>query len=105
MFSEEDDAGLLLKTLIEVASKWRLIGVGFGIKSGKLDELEDKNRGDPKKCFLDVLTNWLNRNYNTSKFGEPSWRQVVDVIASPAAGDNVVLATSVAKAHPSMYSS
>ena len=89
-----------MEALSEVISKWKLIGVGFGLKLSKLDEIEEKNRGDPMKCFLYVLTSWLNRNYNTSKFGEPSWRQVVKVLASPVAGDNVFLATSIAKLHP-----
>lgn len=81
-------------------SQWKLIGVHFGLKLSKLNEIEEANRGDFKKCFLDMVTNWLNRNYNVSKFGEPSWRRVVKVIASPAAGENAVLATTIAKLHP-----
>ncbi len=98
-FPEEDDLGLVLQTLVEVLSERKPIGVGFGLKLSKLNEIEETHHGTPKKCFLDVVTYWLNQNYNISKFGEPSWRKVVEVVASPAAGDNMVLATSIAQNH------
>ena len=34
------------------------------------------------------------------RFGEPTWRAVVKVVAHPAAGDNCALALSIAKQHP-----
>ena len=39
------------------------------------------------------------RNYNVERFGEPTWRAVVKVVAHPAAGDNCALALSIAKQH------
>ena len=97
--TEEDDIRELMGSLIEVLDKWKFIGVDLGLKMSKLKTIEEENRGNPKSCFLDVLTNWLNRNYNTKKFGEPSWQKVVEAVANPAAGDNVVLAETIAKKH------
>lgn len=90
----------VLKALIEVVSEWKPIGIGFGVKSSKLKEIEETHHGIPKKCLIDVLTTWLNGNYDSDKFGKPSWRKVVEVVADPAAGDNVVLAKSIAEKHP-----
>ena len=84
---------------MEVLSSWKAIGVAFRLKASKLREIEEVNRGNLKDCLIDILTNWLNRNYNVDKFGEPSWRRVVEVIANPAAGDNTVHAKSIADAH------
>ena len=89
--------------MIEVSTEWKPIGVNFGLKSSKLKEIEETHHGNPKKCLFEVVTNWLNKNYNTSKFGEPSWRMVVDVVADPAAGDSSVLARSIASKHPCMF--
>lgn len=88
-----------MQVLVDVIAEWKVIGVAFRLKPSKLKEIEDSNRGNSKDCLLDVLINWLNRNYNVTKFGVPSWRRVVEVVADPAAGNNVVLATSIAKKH------
>ena len=47
----------------------------------------------------EVLKNWLRRNYNVERFGEPTWRAVVEVVAHSAAGDNCALALSIARKH------
>ena len=96
----EDDLRPVLKALIEVLSEWKPIGIGFGLKSSKLEEIEGTHHNNLKKCLIDVITNWLRKNYDTVKFGEPSWRKVVEIVADPAAGDNVVLAKAIAEKHP-----
>ena len=79
-------------------SKWEMIGLAFGLKSSKLKEIEaERSKLDGR--LIDVLRNWLNRCYNVKKFGEPSWRKVVEVVADPCAGDNLVLAKTIAEAH------
>ena len=95
----EDDLSAVLKALLEVLSEWKLIGIGFGLKSSKLKQIEEAQRGNLKKCLVDVIMDWLNRNYDSDRFGEPSWRKMVEVVADPAAGDNVVLAKAIADSH------
>ena len=75
-----------------------MIGIAFGLKSSKLEEIE-ANRSNLKGRLVDVIKNWLKRSHNVSKFGEPSWRKVVEVVADPCAGDDLVLATAIAKEH------
>jgi hypothetical protein len=99
-FEGEDDLRAVLKALMEVLSEWKMIGIDFGIKSSKLKEIEETHHGNPKKCLVDVLTSWLNGNYDSGKFGQPSWRKVVEVVANPVAGDNVALAKRIADEHP-----
>jgi hypothetical protein len=95
----EDDLHAVLKALMEVLSEWKAIGIGFGLKFSKLREIEETHHGNLKKCFMDVLINWLNGNYDGSKFGKPSWRKVVEIVADPAAADNMVLAKRIAGKH------
>ena len=96
---EEDDLYEVLEALMELVSVWKVIGVAFRLKMSKLNEIEEANHGNLRDCLINVLTNWLNRNYNADKFGEPSWRRVVEVIANPAAGNNTEHAKSIAYAH------
>ena len=85
--------------MMPVASSWKTIGRGLRIDSGHLNVIQESNFGKPKDCLSEMLTCWLNRNYNVERFGEPTWRAVVKVVADPAAGDNCSLALSIAGKH------
>ena len=85
--------------MMPVAGNWKTVGRGLRIDSGRLNTIQENNSGKPKECLSETLTCWLNRNYNVERFGEPTWRAVVKVIAHPAAGDNHALALSIAKQH------
>ena len=95
----EDDHFDILTEMMPVLSSWKAIGRGLRIDSGRLDTIEESNPGKPKECLSKVLTCWLNRNYNVERFGEPTWRAVVKVVAHPAAGDNCALALRIVKQH------
>ena len=82
-----------------VVNSWKAIGRGLRIDSGHLEMIQKDNPGNSKECFSEMLTCWLKRNYNVERFGEPTWRAVVKVVARPAAGDNCALALNVAKQH------
>ena len=86
--------------MMPVAGYWKTIGRGLRIDSGRLNTIQESNSGKPKVCLSEVLTCWLNRNYNVERFGEPTWQAVVKVVAHPAAGDNYALALSIAEQHP-----
>ena len=96
----DDDRHNILTKMMPVADSWKAIGTGLGIASGRLNTIQDSNSGKPRERLLEVLTCWLNRNYNVERFGEPTWRAVVKVVAHPAGGDNHALALNIAKQHP-----
>ncbi|XP_011407609.1 PREDICTED: uncharacterized protein LOC105314888 [Amphimedon queenslandica] len=48
----------------------------------------------------DVMKAWLNRQYNVTSQGPPSWRLLISKIASDVGGANVALAQRLAKKHP-----
>ena len=47
----------------------------------------------------EVLTHWLNRNYDTQKYGVPSWRLLCAAAASPIGGADPALAEKIASDH------
>ena len=85
--------------MMPIASSWKAIGRGLRIEPGRLNTIQESNPGKPKECLSEMLTCWLDRNYNVERFGEPMWQAVVKVVAHPAAGDNYALALSIAKQH------
>ena len=95
----EDNLLDVLDEMMPVVNSWKAIGRGLGIDSGHLGMIQKDNPGDSKECLSEMLTCWLKRNYNVEKFGEPTWRAVVKVVARPAAGDNCGLALNIAETH------
>ena len=46
-----------------------------------------------------MLTEWLKKNYNVKKFGEPTWQMLVKTVGSRAGGGNNALAEKIATSH------
>ena len=82
-----------------VAVKWRNIGSALGLKPDILDSIDKRNSGDPTPCLMSVVTEWLKKNYNVEKFGEPTWRQLVRAVDDPAGGADKALARDLATRH------
>ena len=85
--------------LISIAASWKAIGRGLRLDSGQLDEIGVKHPFNPKECLSEVLAKWLKKDYNVTRFGEPTWQQIVEIVASPAAGSDPALALTIAKKH------
>ena len=100
----EEDHFDILTEIMPVAGCWKAIGTGLRIEPGRLEMIQESNFGNPKVCLSEMLTCWLNRNYNVERFGEPTWRAVVKVVAHPAAGDNSALALNIAGKHSGITS-
>ena len=87
------------KELNQVSAKWRSIGIGLRLDSNILDGIKTKNSGDPQACLSLVVTEWLKGNYNVKRFGEPTWKWLVDVVGDPAGGGHMALARDIARRH------
>ena len=95
----DDDRFDVKSALIPVAAKWKDIGTALRLKAGDLDAIEAAHPGDPRACLSEGVTHWLRRNYNSKRFGPPTWRKLVEVVADPAAGGNPALAREIALKH------
>ena len=82
-----------------LVSSWKAIGRGLRIYSRCLEAIQERNPENPRECLSEMLICWLKENYNVERFGEPTWRAVVKVVAHPAAGDNCALALRIAEKH------
>ena len=94
-----DDLFDVQKELIPVSAKWRSIGIALRLKPNTLDGIETRYSGDPPACLTSTLTEWLNRNYNMKRFGDPSWQALVKAVGDPAGGANMALARDMARRH------
>ena len=42
---------------------------------------------------------WLMKNYNVEKFGDPTWQRLVEAVGHPAGGANMAVARRIARRH------
>ena len=94
-----DDLFDVQSELNEVAENWRSIGIALRLKPDFLQNIEARYSNHPRICLTWMLMEWLNRNYNVERFGEPTWRQLVEAVGHLAGGANMMLARNIARRH------
>ena len=89
----------VLEEVFDVAPEWRGFGGALRLSPISLNTIENDNKFDPKACLYTVLSEYLNKSYDYSKHGNPSWRKIVEAISHRAGGDNKLLALRIAEHH------
>ena len=89
----------MFKSIADIAPNWEPIGSLLGIHGDTLTAISNDNSASADKCLIDMVTCWLQHNYDTSRHGLPTWERLVQVIASPAGGNNDTLALTIAQQH------
>ena len=87
-----------MRELVDVAAKWRNIGIQLGIRDSQLEVIQ-LQRDSPLDCLRQMLATWLLKNYNVERFGEPTWMKLVEAVNHMAGGGNPTLATNIARNH------
>ena len=84
-----------------VATNWVSVGLFLGIpyKLIEIFKLEDSLEESVGK----MVEAWLTRKYDVAVFGEPTWRKLVEAVASRSGGCHQRLAADVARDHPLIY--
>ena len=95
-FTDIDDLFDIKQELLDVASNWKGVGEALRLRAGLLETIESDCK-DAKSSLAKVLSEWLNQNYNTDRFGPPSWKLLVAAVAHPAGGNNRALAEKIAQ--------
>ena len=93
-FEKIDDLFDVKKKLIPAAARWKDIGLALRLHPGQLKKIEKENRG-LDDCLTEMLTLWLKKNYNTERFGEPSWKLLAAAVGDPAGGNNPTFAEQI----------
>ena len=88
----------MLSEVIDVAHRWRELGCALKLHPPVLDAIESDRHGCENR-LREVLTKWLQQNYDTDHFGEPSWKMLVDAVGLRTGGNNPALARQIAANH------
>ena len=65
---------LLQQLYNTVADKWRAIGILLEIPEAQLMTIDEKYRGDPQKCLMAMLSNWLATS------SSPTWQELAESV-------------------------
>ena len=84
--------------LLNVAHNWRGVGRALRLHPDLLNRIE-ANATDVECRLERVLSQWLKGEYDTSRFGPPSWELLVAAVAHPAGGKDQALAGRIARRH------
>ena len=82
--------------LLNLAHNWKGVGEALRLHPDLLSRIQANHPTDVTECLSAVLTEWLKKAYNTSRFGPPSWKLVVAAVANPAGGNDRSLADQIA---------
>ena len=80
-----------------LSPRWFFISFSLRLNLNTISLIEANNGGNCEKCLYEVLTHWLNRNYDFSRFGRPSWRNLCVAVSN--GGQNEALAEEIANEH------
>lgn len=86
--------------ILSMKSSYYSLGLGLRLRTSDLDAICEKSSGDDKQALTSVLLLWFNQKYNVRKFGEPTWRMLVEAIDRESGGNDNKLAKKIASNHP-----
>ena len=89
--------GQVLNELIPVVTRWKHIGLALRLDPVQLDVIKIENNFGSVSCLTEVLLQWLNKAYDSERFGEPSWTLLARAVGHPAGGNNRALAERIAE--------
>ncbi len=89
-----------MDVLTAVQARYYEIGTMLHLGSAALDSIKNRSTTDAK-AMSSVVDEWLNKMYNTVRFGPPTWKMLVDAVANPNGGKNSRVAEEIANRHMS----
>ena len=99
--SGTDDLTDVLDELTDVLAECYKIGTRLGLKQPDLDVIKAE-KPDLVTTMERVIAHWLKQNYDLKKYGQPSWKSLVEAVHHRGGGNNAALAKKIAEQHPGM---
>ena len=95
----EENAFNVKETTVTLAAGFYSIGAALGLPPSELNKIRKNCPHDCDEALFQVIVAWLKQSYNMKKHGHPSWKKLVEAVASEAGGQNPALARKIAAAH------
>ena len=87
----------MLTELEPIESRYFEIGVMLHLRLNVLKGIDSLNSVSFR--MSEMITEWLKMNYNSNRFGCPTWKALVIAVANPSGGANEACARDIANKH------
>ena len=64
-----------------LAAKWEQLSGYIGLSFDLIDSIKGNHPSNNSGCWNEALKQWIKQNYETEKFGKPSWRTLLKAVA------------------------
>ena len=85
----------MVKAVNTLAAVWDKLALNLHLKFDAIKVIKRDNPGDSQACLTEAMSHWLKENYNTARFGVPSWRTLVRAVQAM----DTALANEIASKH------
>ena len=96
-YADQDDLFDILSILKPIEARWRELGNALRLRTGFLDSIQITYSGNLHSCLNKVIDEWLKRNYNVQRFGEPTWQLLAQAVRHEAGGAHSGLADEITR--------
>jgi hypothetical protein len=97
----EDDYADILDELQTVQAQCYMIGTRLRLKRSVIEVIRGESKLNFAEALEKIIDTWLmKKDYNTKRFGQPTWKAIVEAVAHSGGGNHRGLAMEIAKRHP-----
>ena len=89
-----DDTKEVFEALAPIAIRWKRIAIALNLSILDM-EVIDMESGTVDEKLLKVFSKWLRREYDTEKYGLPTWTALIKAVRSKIGGGNPALAEEI----------
>jgi hypothetical protein len=82
IFIGENDWNVVFRECSPLASKWHQLSAFLGLTPSVIDRIKNDFPRDSLGSWSEALKEWIRMNYDTQKFGIPSWKTLLEAIAN-----------------------
>ena len=65
-----------------LAAKWEQLSACLGLAKADIDRIRKNHPWDVAGCWSEALSQWIKQNYSTQRFDLPSWRSLLNAVAT-----------------------
>ena len=80
-YTEEDDWNIVIDECSSLAAKWEHLSGLLGLRPSLIASIRGNHPYDNTGCWNDALLQWITQQYNTIKFGKPSWKNLLKAVS------------------------
>ena len=64
-----------------LAAKWRELSIYLGLSCDVIGNIKGSGDNSYYHCWSEALNQWIRQNYDTERYGVPSWRSLLRAVA------------------------